>query len=82
MSVYIKDARTQALPLVGGGEHDWALLLDQWGRLEQDQQLGGAMYLVGVLLYLIAVVAGWLLLRPPSDKPDDLLPKFPASHPK
>jgi hypothetical protein len=82
ISVYIRDARTQALPLVGGGEHDWALLLDQWGWLERDQGIGGAVYLVGILLYLTAVVAGWRLLRPPSDKPDDLLPIFPAPHPK
>lgn len=82
ISVYIRDARTQALPLVGGGEHDWALLLDQWGWLERDQGIGGAVYFVGVLLYLTAVVAGWRLLWPPSDKPDDLLPISPAPHPK
>jgi hypothetical protein len=82
ISVYIKDARTQALPLVGGGEHDWALLLDQWGWLERDQRLGGAVYLVGVLLYLTAVIAGWRLLRPPSDKRDDPFPIFPARRPE
>jgi hypothetical protein len=82
ISVYIKDARTQVLPLVGGGEHDWALLLDQWGWLERDQKLGGAVYLVGVLLYLTAVIAGWRLLRPPSDKRDDSLPIFPAPRPE
>ena len=64
ISVYVKDARTQALPLVGGGEHDWALLLDRWGWLERDQALGGAIYLLGVLLYLVAIVGGWMLLRP------------------
>ena len=36
ISVYIKDARAQELPLVGGGEHDWAILLDQWGWLQRD----------------------------------------------
>ena len=66
ISVYVRDARTQALPLVGGGEHDWALLLDQWGWLERDQALGGAIYLLGVLLYLTAVIGGWLLLVRPS----------------
>ena len=62
ISVYVRDARTQELPLVGGGEHDWALLLDQWGWLERDQALGGAIYLLGVLLYLAAIIGGWLLL--------------------
>jgi hypothetical protein len=63
ISVYIKDARTEQLPLVGGGEHDWATLLGQWGLLQRDQALGGAVYLAGVVLYLAAVVGGWLLLR-------------------
>jgi hypothetical protein len=30
---YVADARAQVLPLVGGGEHDWADLLDRWGLL-------------------------------------------------
>jgi hypothetical protein len=63
ISVYIKDARTQQLPLVGGGEHDWATLLGQWGLLQRDQALGGAVYLLGLVLYLAAIVGGWLLLR-------------------
>jgi hypothetical protein len=63
ISVYVKDARTQELPLVGGGEHDWTTLLDQWGWLERDQALGGAVYLLGFLLYMAAIVGGWMLLR-------------------
>jgi hypothetical protein len=59
VSVYIKDARAQELPLVGGGEHDWAILLGETGLLPRDQAIGGAVYLVGVLLYGIAIVAGW-----------------------
>jgi hypothetical protein len=62
ISVYIRDARLQELPLVGGGEHDWAFLLGQWGWLERDRTLGGAVYLAGVLLYLISIAGGWLLL--------------------
>ena len=63
ISVYVKDARTQQLPLVGGGEHDWAILLGNWDLLERDQAVGGAMYLLGFLLYLAAIGAGWMLLR-------------------
>jgi hypothetical protein len=59
ISVYIKDARTQALPLVGGGEHDWAFLLGEWDRLAQDQALGGVVYLLGVLLYAASMILGW-----------------------
>ena len=63
ISVYVRDARTQELPLVGGGEHDWATLLEQLGWLERDQALGGTVYLLGVGLYALSVVAGWLLLE-------------------
>lgn len=63
VSVYVKDARAQELPLVGSGEHDWALLLAQWGWLERDQALGSTVYLIGVVLYAAAIVGGWLLLR-------------------
>jgi hypothetical protein len=63
ISVYVKDARTQEPPLVGGGEHDWAMLLGNWGWLERDQSLGGAIYLLGFLIYLAAILGGWMLLR-------------------
>jgi hypothetical protein len=62
ISVYIKDARAQELPLVGGGEHDWALLLGQAGWLARDQTLGGWVYFVGFLLYVAAIVLGWRML--------------------
>ena len=59
ISVYIKDARAQELPLVGGGEHDWAQLLGQAGWLERDQAIGGAVYFLGFVLYVAAVALGW-----------------------
>jgi hypothetical protein len=62
ISVYIRDAQAQELPLVGGGEHDWAILLDQLGWLERDQAIGRTVWLVGVLLYVIAIVLGWRFL--------------------
>jgi hypothetical protein len=62
ISVYIRDARAQELPLVGGGEHDWAILLTQFGWLERDQLLGGVVYLAGAGLYAVAIVAGWVFL--------------------
>ena len=63
ISVYVRDARAQQLPLVGGGEHDWAFLLDHAGWLERDQSIGGAVYLVGLVLYGVAIVAGWIFLH-------------------
>jgi len=63
ISVYLQDARAEALPLVGGGEHDWALLLGSAGWLEHDLLLGRLVHLTGVLLYGAAVVGGWMSLR-------------------
>ncbi len=34
---YMADARSQVLPLVGGGEHDWGTLFEAWGVLSKDQ---------------------------------------------
>jgi hypothetical protein len=63
ISVYIRDARAQELPLVGGGEHDWAALLGQWGWLSRDGALADTVHLVGVVIYLVAIAGGWYLLR-------------------
>jgi hypothetical protein len=62
ISVYVSDARAQELPLVGGGEHDWAYLLGRLGRLQQDQSIGHAMWTIGVLLFLIATAWGLFAL--------------------
>ena len=63
ISVYIRDARAQELPLVGGGEHDWAALLGQWRLMSRDGEIADAAHLLGVLIYLAAIAGGWLLLR-------------------
>jgi len=58
VSVYVKDARAQELPLVGGGEHDWAYLLGELDLLPRDQAIGHAVWLTGVVVYLIAITIG------------------------
>jgi hypothetical protein len=63
ISVYIRDARAQELPLVGAGEHDWAELLGRAGWLQHDQDLGRAAFLAGAGCYVASIVAGWRLLR-------------------
>ena len=63
ISVYVRDARSQELPLVGGGEHDWAILLANWDWLRRDHALADAVHLLGVVLYLAAIIGGWTLLR-------------------
>lgn len=58
VSVYIKDARAQALPLIGG-EHDWAYLLGTTNLLAFDQAIGGFVYLIGLLLLLLSLLIGF-----------------------
>lgn len=58
ISVYVRDARAQELPLVGGGEHDWAFLLGHFGVLAHDQGIGRSVHAVGMLLCIIAVASG------------------------
>jgi hypothetical protein len=59
VAVYVRDARTQELPLVGGGEHDWALLLGRFGMLERDVAIARAVTAAGFVLYAMAVIWGW-----------------------
>ena len=58
IAVYVGDARAQELPLVGGGEHDWALLLGQAGLLHRDLELSRAVAATGLLIYIVAIVLG------------------------
>ena len=52
------DARTQELPLVGGGEHDWATLFGGWGLLAQDTAIARVVQALGWLGMLGCL--GWL----------------------
>ncbi len=58
---YMADARSQELPLVGGGEHDWATLFSQWGLLAQDTTLATAMKTLGWLGMISCI--GWIVWR-------------------
>lgn len=46
---YVADARTQRLPLVGGGEHDWANILSRWGALQYDATISATLIAIGWL---------------------------------
>jgi hypothetical protein len=60
VSVYVKDARAQALPLLGGDGviHDWNWLLGRFGLLSWDQVIGGAIYTMGVLVLAVSILGG------------------------
>ncbi len=56
ISPYIKDARSQVLPLVGGGVHDWGYLLDKLNLLHLDQQIGNIAWLIGLYIIISASI--------------------------
>ena len=60
---YMADARSQLLPLVGGGEHDWTEIFSRWGVLESDTRIAGFTAFLGWSLMLGALawlLRGWL----------------------
>jgi hypothetical protein len=40
---YMADARAQVLPLVGGGDHDWARIFGRWHVLSHDTQIAAVV---------------------------------------
>ena len=65
---YMADARAQLLPLVGGGEHDWATLLGQWGLLDKD--ITYARTLTALAWLGILLCCAWLGWRCSRDNRD------------
>ncbi len=63
---YMADARAQALPLVGSGEHDWEILFARWNLLTQDAGIGGTTRAIGWIGMLATV--GWLIWRSRSSR--------------
>lgn len=61
IGAYMADARTASRPLVGSDESDWTILFTQWGILTEDQRIGGAMRVMGLLGML--ATAAWLAYR-------------------
>ena len=67
VSVYIADAPRQALPLIGGGVHDWAYLLGPkgWDALESAGVIARGVDLAGMVVSMagvgsaIAAVVAW-----------------------
>ncbi len=55
---YINDARAQALPLVGGGEHDWNRLLFDMHVLRYDHEIARVVWFLGLAIILVSVFLG------------------------
>lgn len=72
IAVYVADARAQELPLVGGGEHDWAFLLGELGLLRNDQGIARMWNALGFGLFVVAIFMGTrAALNPPSPLADE-----------
>lgn len=59
IAVYVADAQAQALPLVGGGEHDWAFILAELDVLQQDARIAAMVRFAGTMLFVLAVAWGY-----------------------
>jgi hypothetical protein len=77
---YMADASIEALPLVGGGEHDWNTLLTHYGLLQQDTKIAHVVNTVGyigIILCLLLATGVWLTQR----KQRELLARSPYPTP-
>jgi hypothetical protein len=58
---YMADARVQELPLVGGGDHDWARIFGRWNVLNHDTQIAAVVRTIGWLGMGAACI--WVIWR-------------------
>jgi hypothetical protein len=71
VATYVADARAQELPLVGGGEHDWAYLLGELGMMTRDTQIARLVRLVAYLLVIGSGVYGLMRAQASVDLDDE-----------
>ena len=82
ISVYMADARDLALPLVGGGDHDWNELFYRFGLLGEDSVriASGGTRGAGIVLMLLGL--GWVtFFALPSRTRDTLIAAVEAQAP-
>ncbi len=73
IAIYMADARSLALPLVGGGDHDWNELFYRFGSLTQPsvERIAGITHGAGVAFMLLGLVwAAFFVL--PEEKQESL----------
>ena len=80
ISVYVQDARSQLLPLVGGGQHDWRYLLGRTDLLLHDQEIARAIHFAGVLIFGLSVFWGIAALRRAEARGGAASPRGPGEH--
>jgi hypothetical protein len=55
VSVYMADASSQSLPLIGGGTHDWAYILGHYNAIDQAGTIAGIVEKTGLMLVLVGI---------------------------
>lgn len=73
VAIYIADAPTRYLPLIGG-THDWWWLFSRWDKLGAAGGIGGFVGFLGLMLGVAAV--GWLVHQSWTTWSDDRQPVF------
>jgi len=71
VSVYIADAPIQALPLIGGGTHDWAYLLGPqgWDAIGRAGSIAGFVDFAGMTAAAVGIgIAVWPAIRHARDR--------------
>jgi hypothetical protein len=65
VSVYVKDARTRALPLLGDdiSAHDWHNILGRLHLLNWDQGIGNLVYSLGLFALAASILGGLYFSR-------------------
>ncbi len=63
ISVYAADAQERSLPLLGGNNvyHDWRFLLGKTGLLEYDDLIGMCFYILGIIIFIFALIIPLIL---------------------
>jgi hypothetical protein len=61
IAAYVNDARTLALPLVGGGEHDWNIILGQLRMLRYDHYIAATVRVCGWII-MVSSIVGFLAM--------------------
>jgi hypothetical protein len=69
IAIYMKDAPTEELPLLGGGEHDWAFLMRKWDLMHRAQDIAEVFYWIGLLTMLgTLLILAWWTWKPTSEE--------------
>ena len=68
ISIYMADARSLTLPLVGGGDHDWNELFFRFGLLGESsvQRVSASTHALGVLVMLLGLSWAVFFVLPPT----------------